>query len=383
MIGETILNYEIKSIIGEGGMGSVYLAEHTQMPRVVAIKVLLPQFMSKPEIRERFKNEASTMANLQHPNIVGLLDYLEDEKGMYLIMEYVEGEPLDDYIKNVTGPMPEERVIPIITEILNAVGYAHDNNIVHRDIKPANVIISKNGTVKILDFGIARILGDGNKNLTKTGTQMGTIFYMSPEQVQGKPADFRSDIYSLGVTFYQMLTGLNPYGGLTTEYEVYTKIIQETLPPPQDVYPGVPEYFSSILNKALAKDPGHRFQTCEEFLKAILSKEKIKSLEEKPETKEAKYETEPSQPINPDIPNRIGLYIGVVLALLALVLTIVFVMPKDEDGDGTEDGVDECIGQKGTVNGCPDRDFDGVMDKTDACPDEFGEKENNGCAVGN
>jgi serine/threonine protein kinase len=319
---------------------------------------------------------------LQHPNIVGLLDYLEDEKGMYLIMEYVEGEPLDDYIKNVTGPMPEERVIPIITEILNAVGYAHDNKIVHRDIKPANVIISKNGAVKILDFGIARILGDGNKNLTKTGTQMGTIFYMSPEQVQGKPADFRSDIYSLGVTFYQMLTGLNPYGSLTTEYEVYTKIIQEILPPPQDVYPGVPTYFSSILNKALAKDPEHRFQTCEEFLKAILSKEKIKALKEKPETQDAKPETEPSQPINPNKPNKIGLYIGVALALLVLVLAILFVMPKDEDGDGTVDSADECIGQKGNIKGCPDSDFDGVIDKIDACPNEFGEKENNGCAIG-
>ena len=381
MIGKSILNYEIKSIIGEGGMGSVYLAEHTQMQRVVAIKVLLPQFMSKPEIRERFKNEASTLANLQHPNIVGLYDYLEDETGMYLIMEYVEGEPLDDYIKNVTGPMPEGRVVPIIKEILSAVGYAHNLNIVHRDIKPANIIVAKNGSVKILDFGIARIIGEDNKSLTKTGTQMGTIFYMSPEQVEGKSADFRSDIYSLGVTFYQMLTGLNPYEGLTTEYEVYTKIVQETLPPPQEVYPGVPEYFSSILNKALAKTPNDRFQTCEEFLKAVETKENIKPIKEKKSTRIA-------EPIHngssPNKKNKTALYIvGTALALLAVVLVVLFVLPKDEDGDNFKDSTDECIGQKGTVNGCPDRDFDGVMDKTDACPDEFGEKENNGCAAGN
>ncbi len=380
MIGKTILNYEIKSIIGEGGMGSVYLAEHTQMHRVVAIKVLLPQFMSRPEIRERFKNEASTLANLQHPNIVGLYDYLEDETGMYLIMEYVEGEPLDDYIKNVTGPMPEERVVPIIKEILSAVGYAHKLNIVHRDIKPANIIVAKNGSVKILDFGIARIIGDGNKNLTKTGTQMGTIFYMSPEQVEGKSADFRSDIYSLGVTFYQMLTGLNPYEGLTTEYEVYTKIVQETLPPPQEVYPGVPEYFSSILTKALAKTPNDRFQTCEEFLKAVETKEKIKPIKERMSTRIA----EPIQTgTSPSQKNRIATFIGIGLALLAVVLVVLFVLPKDEDDDRFEDSVDECKGQKGTVKGCPDRDFDGIMDKTDACPDEFGEKENNGCAAGN
>ncbi len=374
MIGKSILNYEIKSIIGEGGMGSVYLAEHTQMHRVVAIKVLLPQFMSRPEIRERFKNEASTLANLQHPNIVGLYDYLEDEAGMYLIMEYVEGEPLDDYIKNVTGPMPEVRVVPIIKEILSAVGHAHKFNIVHRDIKPANIIVAKNGSVKILDFGIARIIGDGNKNLTKTGTQMGTIFYMSPEQVEGKSADFRSDIYSLGVTFYQMLTGLNPYEGLTTEYEVYTKIVQETLPPPQDIYPGVPDYFSSILNKALAKSPDDRFQTCDEFLNAVVTKEKIQPLP-------------PPEPIQTvtfqNKKNTIGIYIGIVFALLTVVFVVLFVLPKDEDGDTFKDSADECIGQKGTVRGCPDRDFDGVMDKTDACPDEFGEKENNGCVASN
>jgi serine/threonine protein kinase len=380
MIGKSILNYEIKSIIGEGGMGSVYLAEHTQMQRVVAIKVLLPQFMSKPEIRERFKNEASTLANLQHPNIVGLYDYLEDETGMYLIMEYVEGEPLDDYIKNVTGPMPEGRVVPIIKEILSAVGYAHNLNIVHRDIKPANIIVAKNGSVKILDFGIARIIGEDNKSLTKTGTQMGTIFYMSPEQVEGKSADFRSDIYSLGVTFYQMLTGLNPYEGLTTEYEVYTKIVQETLPPPQEVYPGVPEYFSSILNKALAKTPNDRFQTCEEFLKAVETKENIKPIKENKSTRIAEPIHNGSSPNK----NKTALYIvGTALALLAVVLVVLFVLPKDEDADNFKDSADECIGQKGTVNGCPDRDFDGVMDKTDACPDEFGEKENNGCAAGN
>ena len=148
MIGKSILNYEVKSLIGEGGMGSVYLASHTQVNRTVAIKSLLPQFMANEEIKQRFKNEASTLAHLQHPNIVGLFDYIEDETGMYLVMEYVEGIPLDDFITNVTGPMPEERAVPIIKEILAAFSYAHQKGIVHRDIKPANIIITQNDGAK-------------------------------------------------------------------------------------------------------------------------------------------------------------------------------------------------------------------------------------------
>ena len=274
MIGTRILNYEIKSLIGEGGMGAVYMAEHLQVNRKVAIKVLHPKFLKNEEIKLRFKNEAATLSHLHHLNIVGLFDYLEDESGLYLIMEYVDGVQLDDYISNTTGPMPEEKAIPLMKQILSAFAYAHEKGVVHRDIKPANIIITKTNEVKILDFGIARILGETN-NMTKTGTQMGTVFYMSPEQVQGKRADFRSDIYSLGVTFYQMLTGINPYQSLTTEYEVYTKIVKEDLPPANQIYPGVSAYLVSILKFALEKDPDLRFQTCTEILKALEDKNNI------------------------------------------------------------------------------------------------------------
>jgi serine/threonine protein kinase len=280
MIGKTILNYEIKSLIGEGGMGNVYLAEHTQVTRKVAIKVLLPQFLKNEEIKTRFKNEASTLAHLQHPNIVGLFDYLEDESGMYLIMEYVEGVELSEHISKVTGPMPEHVAVPIMTQVLNAFSYAHAKGVVHRDIKPANILITKEGNVKILDFGIARILGEGNSNLTKTGTQMGTVYYMSPEQVQGKKVDIRSDIYSLGVTFYQMLTGVNPYKDFQTEYEVYSRIVKDELPPASQIYPGVPNYLESIVNRALRKEPADRFQNCDDFLLAVNQKS-TQILEEK------------------------------------------------------------------------------------------------------
>jgi serine/threonine protein kinase len=434
MIGKTILNYKIESLIGEGGMGSVYLATHTQMNRKVAIKALLPQFMANVEVKQRFKNEASTLAHLQHPNIVGLFDYIEDETGMYLVMEYVEGTPLDDFITNVTGPMPEDRAVPIMKEILSGFSYAHQKGIVHRDIKPANIIITSNDGAKILDFGIARLIGEGNNNLTKTGTQMGTVFYMSPEQVQGKKVDQRSDIYSLGVSFYQMLTGVNPYKGLTTEYEVYSRIVKEDLPPPQEIYPGIPVYLSNILKKALAKEPEERFQTCDEFLAAIHEKTSIStasvSLEATPpkvsqsaNSVQGKVKTSNGIRLaalvlgiigfiascipyvsflgfilsllavifgvkalsvirkNPNINQTkgiptAGLVIGIIGLLVSLIMSIglIYVLNfQDSDGDGVIDRYDYCKYEEGTLMGCPDSDMDGFEDYIDECPDIVGD----------
>jgi len=265
MIGKRILNYEIKKLLGEGGMGNVYLAEHTQLGRKVAVKSLHPQLVKNEGLRARFKNEASTMAHLQHPKIVTLYDYVEEKDGLFLVMEFVEGLPLDEYIKEKSGPIPSEIAIPMMMQILDAFSYAHSKGIVHRDIKPSNIIISDRDEIKILDFGIAKLLSEAGNKLTKTGTQMGTVFYMSPEQVQGKDIDIRSDIYSLGVTFYQMLTGISPYDGMTTEFEVYSKIVSEPLPNASSLYPGVPEFLDKVILKATAKNKADRFQSCEEF----------------------------------------------------------------------------------------------------------------------
>jgi serine/threonine protein kinase len=417
MIGKSILNYEIKSLIGEGGMGSVYLAFHTQMNRKVAIKALLPRYMANEEIKQRFKNEASTLAHLQHPNIVGLYDYVEDESGLYLVMEYVEGIPLDEFVSNVTGPMPEERAVPIIKEILSAFSYAHQKGIVHRDIKPANIIVTKNDGVKILDFGIARLLGNGNQNLTKTGTQMGTVFYMSPEQVQGKKVDIRSDIYSLGVTFYQMLTGVNPYNGLTTEYEVYSRIVKDDLPPPQDIYPGIPDYFSAILKKALAKQPEDRFQTCDDFLNAFIAKSTINSSASSGNVESLKINNVVNNtPVGSISTNRIGTaalvlgimgllasffpfvsFLGFLLCLLAIIfgakaLSNVRKNPnlKATKGISTAGLVMGIIGLMISlvmsigliyILEFQDSDNDGIINTRDMCPYAAGDFLNDGCPI--
>jgi len=422
MIGKIISNYEIKSLIGEGGMGSVYLAHHTQVSRRVAIKVLLPQYLKNQEIRLRFRNEASMMAHLQHPNIVSLFDYVEDDSGMYLIMEFVEGTPLDEYIARVTGPMPEMKAVPIMKQILDAFDYAHSQKVVHRDIKPANIIVGSEGKVKILDFGIARIIGEGGHNLTKTGTQMGTVFYMSPEQVQGKKVDHRSDIYSLGVTFYQMVTGINPYKGITTEYEVYNKIVNDTLPNPKEIYPGVPDYLIPIISKALNKNAEDRFSDCKEFLQAL--ENRTLAGYSKPKQSIANSSKISSSSNSSDnsgtgalvlgilalifsfVPfvNFISLVLGViavilgnkgkssqsnagkVLGVIALIISVVILFTsfyliyfKDTDGDGVADKHDECPWVKGTLRGCPDSDNDGVKNSEDACPYLAGEKSHFGC----
>jgi len=440
MIGNKILNYEIISLIGEGGMGNVYLAEHTQVKRKVAVKVLLPQFMKNEEIKQRFKKEASTLAHLQHPNIVGLFDYLEDENGMYLIMEYVKGMQLDDYIQNVSGPLQEEKAIPVIKQILEAFEYAHKKGVVHRDIKPSNILISDNDEVKILDFGIARIIGEEGHNLTKTGVQMGTVFYMSPEQVQGKKVDKLSDVYSLGVTFYQLLTGINPYKGTTTEYEIFNKIVKEELPDPQEIYPGIPDYLSNILKKALQKDPKDRFQSCAEFLEAILSKTQVKvAVKSMPIISNSHNQSAPKNTSSTKKTNGIaiaGLIIGIlsvllsfipiigfgalilailglifstkgynksnnhedfkkskgsaiggiIFSILGLILSLVFsgiylfsVFMVDTDGDGIIDRKDKCPLEYGVLDGCPDSDGDGTLDSQDNCPDMAGLPANGGC----
>ena len=231
-----IPNYKVLKEIGAGGMGTVYLAEHTLIKRKVAIKSLNLNLIKNQQLRERFKKEATALAQLEHPNIVRLNEYIEQQDGIFLIMEYVDGLPLDEHINNVSGPINEEQLIPLFLQILDAFEYAHKNKIVHRDIKPSNIIITKDGKIKVLDFGIAKIMDETN-SMTKTGTQMGSVLYMSPEQVRGEKVNHLSDIYSLGVTLFQMATGKAPYDPTSNEYEVFQKIDKEALPKASSIPP--------------------------------------------------------------------------------------------------------------------------------------------------
>ena len=297
-----IPNYKVLKEIGAGGMGTVYLAEHTLIKRKVAIKSLKQDLIKNEQLRERFKKEATALAQLEHPNIVRLNEYIEQQDGVFLIMEYVDGLPLDEHINTISGPINEQQLIPLFLQVLDAFEYAHQNKIVHRDIKPSNIIISKDDKIKILDFGIAKIMDETN-SMTKTGTQMGSVLYMSPEQVRGEKVNHLSDIYSIGVTLFQMATGKAPYDPTTNEYQVFQKIDKEPLPTASSIYPGISKKLNEIIEKATNKDDSKRFQSCKDFkndIEKLTNKEvseNIKEINDSNKTETIEKEKKKKNPI--------------------------------------------------------------------------------------
>jgi len=274
MIGKKILSYEIKSLIGEGGMGSVYLAEDPLLKRKVAIKAVLPHLAKNSHIRRRFEEEVKAMSMLSHRNIVEFIDYQISENGLYLIMEYLDGDPLNVYMKKLGSALDEDLAIEITRQVVAACSHAHSKGVIHRDIKPSNIVIGKTGVVKILDFGIAKIAKDQEvQKLTKTGSQIGTIYYMSPEQVQGAPITPATDIYSIGVTLFQMVTGIRPYRNESVEFKVYKRIVDEPLPDVQKVNSNLTVFIQKVIEKATQKEPEKRFKNGKAFHAALGKKE--------------------------------------------------------------------------------------------------------------
>src|SRR5215469_16896879 len=208
MIGNVIGTYKIAEKIGEGGMGSVYKGVDLMLEREVAIKVLRPELARQPDIVERFRAEAVTLAKLNHPNIATLFSFLRQGDDFFMVMEFVRGETLDSVLRR-SGGMSVERAVPMFCQALEGIDHAHRLGIIHRDVKPANMMLTETGSIKVMDFGIARVLGTAR--MTRQGNIIGTIEYMSPEQVRGQETDARSDIYSLGVLLYEMLTGQIPF----------------------------------------------------------------------------------------------------------------------------------------------------------------------------
>ena len=262
-----ILNYTIIRKIGEGSMGQVFLAKNKSIEQFVAIKMLNPRFSNNPALRDRFRQEAIMLSSLSHPNIVQFLNYVENEHGVFLIMEYVEGMTLEDYITKKTGLLVEEKAFPLIFQILDAFAYAHDRNMVHRDIKPSNIFVTNDGNIKILDFGIAQILSESGNN---SNVYSGTIEYMSPEQVQNKPLDISSDIYSLGVVFHQMLTGRAPYDPETmTVLDIKKDIVGKPLERMNKFYPYISADTQWFVDRATCKTPAGRFPDCHDMIQEL------------------------------------------------------------------------------------------------------------------
>jgi len=254
--------YHILEQLGEGGMATVYKAYDTHLERDVAVKVILTQKQNNEKFLKRFEREARGLAQLTHPNIVGVIDYGEYEGTPYLVMVYLPSGTL----KHLLGkPIPYQKAARMLSPIARALAYAHEQKIVHRDVKPSNILITQSGEPMLSDFGIAKILeGEETVELTKTGVGVGTPEYMSPEQAQGKPVDGRSDIYSLGVILFEMITGRKPYQA-DTPMAVVWKLASEPLPRPRQFISRLPEKVEKVLLKALAKNPEDRFRDMNEF----------------------------------------------------------------------------------------------------------------------
>jgi eukaryotic-like serine/threonine-protein kinase len=326
--------YRVVRRIGSGGMADVYLAEDTHLGREVALKVLHRRFAQDAEFVERFRREASAAAGLQHPHVVGVFDRGEHEGTYYIAMEYLRGRTLKDIV-GAAVPLDQLRTISIGTQILQAAGFAHRNGVVHRDFKPHNVIVDDAGNVKVTDFGIARA---GASEMTETGSIMGTAQYLSPEQAQGQEVTPRSDVYSIGVMLYELLTGRLPFTG-DSAVAIALKHMQEPPPPMNREGLRIEPNLEAVVLGALAKDPAARWQTADDFAQALEAcRPYVEAFlsGEQPGQDTAVFAAVPSPPDEAAVagakPRRWPAYalVALVLALIAL-MAWVFTRPEQID----------------------------------------------------
>jgi serine/threonine-protein kinase len=267
MIGQTIGTYRIEQKVGEGGMGAVYRGRDLMLEREVAIKALRPELARQPELVARFRSEAVTLARLNHSHIATLYNFLRHGNDYFMVMEFVRGRTLEAIIRQ-TGAIETERAVRLFCQALAGIAHAHALGVIHRDIKPANLMLTESDEVKVMDFGIARVLGTARQ--TKTGRLIGTLEYMSPEQMRGQETDARSDLYSLGILLYEMLTGRVPFQS-DSDYELMRAQVEDDPPPPRDFKGEIPLAVELAIMRALAKDPVARFQSATEFRAALIS----------------------------------------------------------------------------------------------------------------
>lgn len=269
LTGRTLADFHILRHLGQGGMGQVYLAEQISLKRKVALKILRPEMAADPTSLQRFKAEATAVAQATHANIVQVYAIGEADGIAYMALEYVEGRNLREYLLK-KGPPDLLLALSIMRQTASALARAAELGIIHRDIKPENILLTRKGEVKIADFGLSRCLAGDRPalNLTQSGVTMGTPLYMSPEQVEGKAVDCRTDIYSLGVTCYHMLAGHPPYQG-ASPFEVALQHVRGEPKPLADIRPDLPVALGAIVHKMMAKDPAARYQTGRDLLKDI------------------------------------------------------------------------------------------------------------------
>jgi eukaryotic-like serine/threonine-protein kinase len=262
--GSTIGDYQVVAVLGAGGMGEVYKVRNTISDRIEAMKVLLADLAHEPDLADRFLREIKVQASLEHPNLAALHTAVRVENRLLMLMEFVEGITLEQRAKQ--GPIPAAEGVGYISQVLGALEYAHSHGVVHRDLKPANMMLTAGGLVKLMDFGIAKATSE--RTLTMTGTTVGSLYYMSPEQIQGTDVDARSDLYAVGVSLYELLTGKRPFDG-DSQFAIMSAHLEKTPVPPIEHDPKLPKALNDLILMAVAKDPKLRFQTAGAFRNAL------------------------------------------------------------------------------------------------------------------
>lgn len=265
MIGQTIQNYRITAHLGEGGMGTVYKATDSMLGRDVALKMLHTPLLNQPQFLERFKKEARVLAQLLHPNIALIYNFIQQDKDHFMVMEYVHGKNLEQLVKQA-GTVSYQTIAAIFSQALEGLHHAHKKGIFHRDIKPSNLMLTPDGTVKLMDFGIAIMAGE--QRLTQVNRVVGTLEFMSPELIQGKEPSVASDIYAVGVTMYELLTGKLPFEG-NTDYNLMQDILKKKPPPVEKLNTSVPKPLAQIIMKSLEKKPEYRYASAKAFQQAL------------------------------------------------------------------------------------------------------------------
>jgi serine/threonine-protein kinase len=319
--GDKISDYEVLGVLGAGGMGCVYRVRNLISQRVEAMKVLLPDLTSEPELAERFISEIRVLAGFLHPNIAQLHTAFQANNQLVMVMEFVEGLTLAERSK--TAMLPLRDVMSYVSQTLAALAYAHEHGVIHRDIKPANIMVTPHGVVKLMDFGIAKSKTETMK--TQPGTTLGSLHYMSPEQIHGAAVDARSDLYSVGVTLYELTAGRRPFQG-DSEYAILDQQLNAQPQPPIQLNPGMPPGLNDVILTALAKDPMHRFQSADAFRKALdtvrAGMDAPKLSETQPAGPGARY----AQPVGPPpLPAPSQGHRGLWMAMGALVVVLVLV----------------------------------------------------------
>jgi serine/threonine protein kinase len=265
--------YEVQEKIGEGGIGTVYKAVQLKTQRVVAIKVIPAKAGATPKTLLRAEREFRSASRLIHPNVVQALDLVRDELGVYLIMEYVDGQSLGERIEQ-QGRLTEEAAVAIVTQVGQALHYVHKHDMVHRDIKPDNILLTRDGKAKLTDFGLVKELVS-SWQLTDPTMALGTPHFMAPEQyVEAREVDARCDIYSLGATLYTAVTGQLPFGSIRSFTALVEKVKKGAVVPPRELVPELSEHVEAAIRKAMAPDPARRPRTCLEFVKLLMGKER-------------------------------------------------------------------------------------------------------------